>query len=113
MYDQGKPIEDVREEQEKPKESIWRHVTQRNVIIVICAFFLVWILFIDRNSVLKRHRLNQEQEKLIETKNDYIKKIEDTKKELNALDEDEYIERIAREKHLMKKDNEDIYMVTE
>lgn len=113
MYDQGKPIEEVREEPEKPKESIWRHVTQRNVIIAICAFFLVWILFIDRNSVLKRHRLNQEQRKLIETKNDYLKKIDDTKKELNALDEDEYIERIAREKHLMKKDNEDIYMVTE
>ncbi len=113
MYDQGKPIEEVREEQEQPKESIWRLFTQRNVIITICAFFLVWILFIDRNSVLKRYSLNKEQQKLIETKNDYKKKIEDTKKELNALDEDEYIERIAREKHLMKKDNEDIYMVTE
>ncbi len=105
------PEEQTTEEQ--VPEGLKKHITQRNVIIAICVIFAIWILFCDRNSFIKRHQLNKEHEKLMETKRDYQQKIQKTQKEIDALNDDEYIERIAREKHLMKKDNEDIYMVTD
>ena len=95
------------------KENVGKYLTQRNVIITICVLFAIWMLFCDRNSVIRRFQLKKEQNKLIETKQLYQKKIKETQKEIDALNDDEYIERIAREKHLMKKDNEDIYMVTD
>ncbi|MCQ2960552.1 MAG: septum formation initiator family protein [Bacteroidales bacterium] len=97
-----------------PQDSGFRkYITQRNVIIAICVLFAIWILFCDRNSFIKQYQLNKEQNKLIETKKDYQMKIKETQKEINALDDNAYIERIAREKHLMKKDNEDIYIIND
>lgn len=114
MQEQDNQIKEKSETTElQNNEGFRKYLTQRNIIIFICAVFAIWILFCDRNSVVRRHQLKKEQEKLIETKRDYQKKINETQKEINALDDDEYIERIAREKHLMKKDNEDIYMVTD
>ena len=95
------------------KESFRKYLTQKNVLIAICVLFTIWIVFCDRNSFVRRYQLTKEQNKLIETKQRYQEKIKETQKEIDALNDDEYIERIAREKHLMKKDNEDIYMVTD
>lgn len=114
MDTQDKSTETIENKQNTTfKKSIDKYFTQRNIIITICILFLFWMLFFDRNSVIKHFQLTKEQEKLIETKKTYQKRIQDTQKEINALNDDEYIEQIAREKHLMKKDNEDIYMVTD
>lgn len=114
MYDNGKPIEETRKHFENPKEEgFYKYLTQKNVIIAMIIIFAIWMAFFDRNSLLKRHQLNKEQDKLIEAKQNYQKEIKTINKEIDALDDNEYIEKIAREKHLMKKDNEDIYIITE
>ena len=108
-----KQDEQQQNEPETIKDGLRKYLTQRNVIIAICALFALWLICCDRNSFIRRYQLTKEQEKLVETKQLYQEKIKETQKEIDALDDDEYIDRIAREKHLMKKDNEDIYMVTD
>ena len=63
--------------------------------------------------MLHRYEAKKEQKKLLETKKELQEKIKETNEELKSLDNDEYIERVAREKHWMKKSNEDIYIITE
>ncbi|MCQ2609000.1 MAG: septum formation initiator family protein [Bacteroidales bacterium] len=113
MYDNGKPIEEVKEHYEDAPEGFKKYITQRNIIIALCVGFVLLIAFFDRNSLIQRNKLKKEQEKLIETKKNLIEDISKTQKEIDALDENEYIEQIARERYLMKKDNEDIYIVTD
>ena len=85
--------------------------TQKRIIIIIISIFCIWILFFDQNSFLHRLEAKKEQKKLIESKIDLQNKIKETNEELKSLNNDEYIERVAREKHWMKKSNEDIYII--
>ncbi len=76
--------------------------------------FAIWMLFFDRNDIplqAKRvselHKLNQ-SEVIMETR------IANTRKELSQLKTNpETLEKYAREKFLMKKDNEDLFIITE
>ena len=75
--------------------------------------FAVWMAFFDRNDItlqLKRiHELNklQESEKLM------AKQIADTKEELGLLKTNpQTLEKYAREKFVMKRDNEDVFIIT-
>ncbi len=84
-----------------------------NKYLITGIAFAVWMLFFDRNDTtlqLKRiHELGklQKSEKLMETQ------IADTKSELNLLKTNpETLEKYAREKYLMKKDNEDLFVIT-
>lgn len=94
-------------------ENIKSHLTTRNIIIALVSMFVVWEIFFDNDNLIHQYKMYRENNKLQETKADYKQKIIDTQKEINALDDEGYIERVAREKHLMKKDNEDIYIVTD
>ena len=88
-------------------------LTQRNIIIFSIIFFAFWISVCDPNSLYSRYQMKKDQKSLLQKKKELQENIKHTNEELNALDESEYIERIAREKYLMKKNNEDIFIVTE
>lgn len=84
-----------------------------NKYLITGIAFAVWMLFFDRNDItlqLRRiHELSklQKSEKVMETQ------IVDTKNELNLLKTNpETLEKYAREKYLMKKDNEDLFVIT-
>jgi cell division protein FtsB len=84
----------------------------RNKYFMVSAFFLVWMLFFDpRDWALisaRRSKLNE----LRESEKRITAEIEKTKTELNALKTSAAtIEKYAREKYLMKKDNEDLYLI--
>jgi len=84
----------------------------KNKYLITIFLFLIWILFIDEYNLIKKksiiektNHLEQRKEYLInEIKNDSINKV------LLENDINEQ-ERIAREKYLMKKDNEDIFIL--
>ena len=105
------------EEQEKNSISrlneIKEFFTQKRIILFIVAIFCIWLAFFDQNSILHRIEAKKEQNKLLDAKKELQDKIKETNEELKSLDSDEYIERVAREKHWMKKSNEDIYIITE
>lgn len=75
--------------------------------------FAIWMLFFDDRdlyvTVLKqRHELND----LRTSKQYYEQQITGTKKELDQLKINAFtIEKYAREKYLMKRDNEDLFVV--
>ena len=74
--------------------------------------FLIWILFIDENSYLFHHKsLNPEIEKLEDDKNYYKSEIENDRKKIKQLENPDSLDRFAREKYKMKKENEEIYII--
>ena len=83
----------------------------RNIIIIILAVFALWMLFIDSNSLLIHHELNEDISDLEDEKEYYKNEIEKDNKAIKELSTDEGVEKLAREKYYMKKDNEDIYII--
>jgi cell division protein FtsB len=83
--------------------------TNRYIIILIA--FSVWMLFFDENSYLVHREFNKEIKELETAIDFYKKKIDEDKKTIKSLQDSLQLERFAREKYLMKKENEDIYLI--
>ena len=83
----------------------------KNMYVIILMVFVVWMLFFDGNSFLIHPELNSEM-KALENERDYYKKeIIKDKKGIKALSTEEGLERLAREKYYMKRENEEIYII--
>jgi cell division protein FtsB len=83
----------------------------KNIFVIIFIVFAVWMLFIDANSLMIHHELNGDISDLEDEKEYYKKEIEKDKKAIKQLSTEDGIEKLAREKYFMKKDNEDIYII--
>ncbi|RIA09123.1 cell division protein FtsB [Flavobacteriaceae bacterium MAR_2010_72] len=83
----------------------------KNIFVIILVVFAVWMLFFDANSWLIHHELNTEMDDLEDEKEYYKNEIEKDKKAIKELSTEEGIEKLAREKYYMKKDNEEIYII--
>lgn len=85
----------------------------KNKYLLTAAGFAVWILFMDdRDLITTQFRHKEELKKLEQSKKYYEQQIAATKSELDKLKSDPtLLEKYAREKYLMKRDNEDIYLV--
>ncbi|MEL7005873.1 MAG: septum formation initiator family protein [Bacteroidota bacterium] len=84
----------------------------KNFYFVSVVFLLAWMLFIDANDITSQIQLNQKRQALENEKAYYLEKIEEVKSEREALmSNDELIERFAREKYLMKKESEDLFVI--
>lgn len=81
-----------------------------NSYIVILTIFFVWMFFFDENTHLNRE-FDKEIKDLKNTITFYKKEIEKDKKTIKQLQDSLQLERFAREKYLMKKDNEDVYII--
>ncbi|MAU37064.1 MAG: hypothetical protein CMD14_06810 [Flavobacteriales bacterium] len=84
----------------------------KNKYIITLILFTLWIVFIDDYNVIKQHKLNKEIEDLEQQKAYYLNQIEKDSIEyyhLNNTKKEQ--ERFAREKFLMKKDNEDVFII--
>jgi cell division protein FtsB len=84
----------------------------KNKYLVTGAFFAIWMFFFDQkdipSDVEKRTKLNELQKS--EQHLDQL--ITDSHKELDLLKNNaQSIEKYAREKYMMKKDNEDLFIV--
>lgn len=82
--------------------------------MVASVAFLVWILFFDHNNAFVQYQYTKELKELKGKKEYYRQEIERTRKELDQLNADpKAIEKVAREQYLMKKDDEEIFIVKE
>jgi cell division protein FtsB len=86
----------------------------KNKYILTAGLFAVWMLFFDTRDVITTHfRQRGELNRLLESKAHYQLEIEKTRKELEQLKSDpRVLEKYAREKYRMKKDNEDLYVIS-
>ena len=83
-----------------------------NRYIVLFMVFAIWVIFFDNNSLLNRFELHGEINKLEKEKAYYQEKIQkDNKKILELKTNKKNLEKFAREQYLMKKKNEDIYII--
>jgi cell division protein FtsB len=84
----------------------------KNFYFLIGAAFLLWIVFVDSNDLLTQYRLGSKLTNLEEEKQYYNERIVDVKKDREELmSNKELLEKFAREKYLMKKPTEDIFVV--
>ncbi len=83
----------------------------KNVFILIFAVFAVWMLFFDTNSFLTHWELNNDIDDLEDEKEYYNREIKKDNKEIKKLSNEEGLEKFAREKYYMKKENEEIYII--
>lgn len=86
----------------------------RNFYFIAGMLFLFWMLFLDSNDLYTQYKLSSQLETLENEKEFYQEKIEQVKNERQQLLSDtETLEKFAREKYLMKKESEDLYVIVE
>lgn len=72
------------------------------------------MLFFDRNDVASQYDYRTKVKKLEEEKEFYNKEIAQAEKDLQELTTNsEKLEKFARERYLMKRDNEDVFVIIE
>ena len=84
----------------------------RNKFVLATLSFVIWMLFFDRNDVFTQMERKSELNQLKQSKQYYEKQINENRKfskdlQFNAS----AIEKYAREKYLMKRDNEDLFII--
>lgn len=90
--------------------TIWDFMGKHKYWIAILVFGVI-IGFLDENSMLRRFGYAREIIRLQDEIEEYRAEYEENTQRLNELTTNpEAIEQIAREKYLMKKPNEDIYV---
>ncbi len=86
----------------------------KNKYVLTSLVFFVWLLFFDQNNLLERKKYVKEYKQLLKDREYYLEKIEEDKRRLKELQtNDENLEKFAREQYLMKKDNEEIFVIRE
>ena len=81
---------------------------------MVGAFFLIWLTFFDSNDLYSQYNLVQKVNTLNADKEYYVEKIEEVKEDREELlSNPDLLEKFAREKYLMKKQTEDLYVVVE
>ena len=85
----------------------------KNKYLLTAAGFTVWILFFDTRDFITSHfRERSELQRLERSKHYYEQQIADTKRELEQLKTNPALmEKYAREKYLMKRDHEDLFLI--
>jgi cell division protein FtsB len=86
----------------------------KNFYFVAGMLFLFWMLFLDSNDLYTQFKLNNQLKTLNREKEFYLQKIEEVKQEREQLMTDiDALEKFAREKYLMKKESEDLFVITD
>lgn len=88
----------------------------RNILLivkfVIVGFVAALVIVFGENSVLRSCKEVSKANKLNKEKEEYEQKISDTKAEINKFKEDKSrLEHQAREEYLMRKENEDVFII--
>ena len=84
----------------------------KNKYILTLLIFGIWMIFFDQNSYLSQRKINKELNQLEARKKVYINQNELLKVQReNLLGSFDNLEKLAREKYLMKRDYEDVYLV--
>lgn len=84
----------------------------KDKFFLAAAGFAVWLLFFDRNDILTQIDRVEELKTLQKSKKYYTEQIAQERKISEELQSDPaIIEKFAREKYLMKRDNEDLFII--
>jgi len=84
----------------------------RNRYSIAVLAVVGWVLLFDQNDAWTTIKNRRELGRMEEQKEWYSAEIQRTKEQLNEISSDkELLEKFARERYLMKRDNEDIFVL--
>lgn len=109
-FQSNRPV--IRRGLEKPLSHIPSWL--RNKYFIAFAAFCVVMLFLDKNDIFTQWGRRKTLHNLQTSKSYYTRENETLRKETEALKHDpQSIEKLAREKYLMKRDNEELFLISE
>ena len=83
-----------------------------NKYFLATTLFLVWMLFFDRNDVFTQLERKSELRQIEKSKAFFTQKIAEGKKFSRDMQSNAgAVEKFVREKYLMKRDNEDLFLI--
>ena len=86
----------------------------KNFYFVFTVLFILWMVFIDSNDIMSQFTLRAKLRDLERQKEFYQDRKEKIKTEgEELLNNYELLEKFAREKYLMKRKSEDLYVIVE
>jgi cell division protein FtsB len=84
----------------------------KNRYAITSIAFVIWMLFFDSNDAFMLYKLRRELSQIRSEKEYYQERIEETRIDLeNLLNDNQKLEKFAREKYLMKNPDEDIFVI--
>ena len=83
----------------------------RNKYFITSLAFVIWLLFFDKNDLFSQLSYRRQLKELEVDKEYYLQEIARNKEDMKELMSDpEHLEKYARERYLMKKDNEEVFV---
>ncbi|MBD3630151.1 MULTISPECIES: septum formation initiator family protein [unclassified Cyclobacterium] len=86
----------------------------KNFYFVFTVLFIIWMVFIDSNDIISHFKLRSKLNDLENQKEFYQERKEKIQAEREELLSNyELLEKFARERYLMKRKTEDLYVIVE
>ncbi len=84
----------------------------KNKYFLVTIAFVIWMLFFDKNDLYSQFEQHHQLTKLEQERDFYTKETAKVSKDLDELSSNpQKLEKFAREKYLMKKANEDVFVI--
>ncbi len=91
-------------------KKIIKVITNKYLITVVGL--AVWLTFFDRNDIFTQYDLKQQVLKLEKERDYYLHEIKSNNQAIEELNTNQKsLEKFARETYLMKRDNEDVFVI--
>ncbi|MBK6267243.1 septum formation initiator family protein [Marivirga sp. S37H4] len=86
----------------------------KNFYFIAGLVFVIWMIFLDNNDLISQLRLSSKYNDLLKEKEYYQEKIKEVEVDRQGLlSDDELLEKFARERYLMKKENEELFIIVQ
>lgn len=86
----------------------------KNKYFLVIVFFITWMFFFDSNDIITQYQDRHKLQALEREKAYFQEEIVKVNQDIQALSTDQqHLERFAREKYFMKRQEEDIYVIVE
>lgn len=96
------------------KKEIISFIKKYKIQLGILLFFVIYMSFFDEYNWFRMNRDKEKLENLQEERAYLLKKIEEDRTQLKTLQTDsEALEKFAREQYLLKKSNEEVFIIQE
>lgn len=86
----------------------------RSFYFIFTSLFLVWMVFFDSNDFVTQYQMSKNLSDLEAQKEFYLGKIDSVQQDREELLSNiELLEKYAREEYMMKKPNEDLFIIVQ
>lgn len=86
----------------------------KNKYLITITGLIIWVVFFDKNDLGYQIELRQQVKQLEKERNYFLQEISIITSDIKELNTNpKTLEKFAREKYLMKRNNEDIFVIVE